>query len=297
MNEKLHKLLAKSGYGSRRDIEELIRQKRISIDGNIAPIGARVDSKSSIIRIDGRIVKIVNEDEEICRVIAYNKPEGQISTLKDKNGRPSVFDRLPRLDKGRWIAVGRLDINTAGLLLFTNDGELSNGLLQPNQKIEKEYMVRVFGNIDESKIRNLVNGIKIDGEVLRFEDVVYAGGEGMNHTFYVMIRDGKNKSVKLLWESQELTVSRIKRVRFGEIFLTKDMPKGAWKELDLKSINYLRELVGLPQEKNTLIVPDLKRGKSKVQKIKKAVRRYENKLIKDSNSFKSSTRSKLRHKK
>ena len=138
---------------------------------------------------------------------------------------------------------------------------------------------------------------KIDGEVLRFEDVVYAGGEGMNHTFYVMIRDGKNKSVKLLWESQEVTVSRIKRVRFGEIFLTKDMPKGAWKELDLKSINYLRELVGLPQEKNTLIVPDLKRGKSKVQKIKKAVRRYENKLVKDSSSFKSSTRSKLRHKK
>ena len=219
----------------------------------------------------------------ICRVLAYYKPEGELCTRHDPEGRRTVFDRLPKIRGSRWISVGRLDANTSGLLLFTTDGELANRLMHPSRQVEREYLVRVFGEVTEQKVRNLVKGVELEDGLARFEDVVYAGGEGMNHTFYVVINEGRNREVRRLWESQECTVSRLKRVRYGDIFLDKKLPRGGWMELDLKEVNYLRELVELRPEKETML--DLnkdntsrKRERARSQKIRRAVKRHEERV-------------------
>lgn len=278
MTEKLQKVLARAGHGSRREIESLIRENRISVDGVVAKLGDRIDATTAKVRIDGHFVKINTTNDQICRVLMYNKPEGELSTRNDPEGRRTVFERLPRLDSSRWISIGRLDVNTSGLLLFTTDGELANRLMHPKHEIQREYMVRVFGEITEEMIQNLVNGVELEDGSARFEDVVYAGGEGMNHTFYVLITEGRNREVRRLWASQGVTVSRLKRVRYGSIFLEKDLPKGGWKELTLKEVNYLRELVDLAPEKETVLEKRVDKRENKrrsARKIKRAVRRYD----------------------
>lgn len=192
-----------------------------------------------------------------------------------------MFDRLPRLNDGRWVSVGRLDANTAGLLLFTTDGELANRLMHPSRSVEREYMVRVFGDVTEDMVRNLVKGVELEDGMARFEDVVYAGGEGMNHTFYVVITEGRNREVRRLWDSQGVTVSRLKRVRYGDIFLTKDLPRGGWMELELKEVNYLREKVELPAETETVLTVEGQKRKRGVRQIRRAVRRHEERLNED----------------
>ena len=197
------------------------------------------------LRIDGHKVSVKDSEEVICRVLAYNKPEGELCTRHDPEGRRTVFDRLPKIKGSRWVSVGRLDANTGGLLLFTTDGELANRLMHPSRQVEREYLVRVFGEVNEEMVRNVTSGVELEDGMARFEDVVYAGGEGMNHTFYVMITEGRNREVRRLWESQGVTVSRLKRVRYGDIFLEKALPRGGWVELELKDVNYLREMVDL----------------------------------------------------
>lgn len=223
------------------------------MNGVVAKLGERLEDESSVVRIDGHIVSAKVQEEVICRVLAYYKPEGELCTRHDPEGRRTVFDRLPKIRGSRWISVGRLDANTSGLLLFTTDGELANRLMHPSRQVEREYLVRVFGEVTEQKVRNLVKGVELEDGLARFEDVVYAGGEGMNHTFYVVINEGRNREVRRLWESQECTVSRLKRVRYGDIFLDKKLPRGGWMELDLKEVNYLRELVELRPEKETML--------------------------------------------
>jgi 23S rRNA pseudouridine2605 synthase len=283
MSEKLQKVLARAGHGSRRELEALIKSGRISVNGQVAKLGERLEDENSVIRIDGHAVSIKDNDETVCRVLAYYKPEGELCTRHDPEGRRTVFDRLPKIRGARWISVGRLDANTSGLLLFTTDGELANRLMHPSRQVEREYLVRVFGEIDEKKVRNVVQGVKLEDGMARFEDVVYAGGEGMNHTFYVVINEGRNREVRRLWESQDTTVSRLKRVRYGDIFLEKTLPRGGWMELDLKEVNYLRELVELKPEKNTMIDVDAsntsrKRERSRHQKIRRAVKRHEERV-------------------
>jgi len=278
--EKLQKVLARAGHGSRREIESLIAQNRISVDGAIAKLGDRIDANVAKVRIDGRQVRINTNRDQVCRVLVYNKPEGELSTRRDPEGRRTVFERLPHLENSRWISIGRLDVNTSGLLLFTTDGELANRLMHPKSKIEREYMVRVFGEVTDTMIQNLVEGVDLeDGHgKARFEDVVYTAGEGMNHTFYVVISEGRNREVRRLWASQGLTVSRLKRVRYGSIFLEKDLPKGGWKELSLKEVNYLREMVELPPENTSLVDKKIDKYKTKrkdARKIKRAVRRFD----------------------
>jgi len=283
MSEKLQKVLARAGHGSRRELEALIKSGRVSVSGQVAKLGDRLEDESGVIRIDGHIVSIKDNDEEVCRVLAYYKPEGELCTRSDPEGRRTVFDRLPKIRGARWISVGRLDANTSGLLLFTTDGELANRLMHPSRQVEREYLVRVFGEITEKKVQNVVKGVKLEDGMARFEDVVYAGGEGMNHTFYVVINEGRNREVRRLWESQETTVSRLKRVRYGDIFLEKTLPRGGWMELDLKQVNYLREMVELKPEKNTMIDVDVsntsrKRERSRHQKIRRAVKRHEERV-------------------
>ncbi|MDV7102942.1 23S rRNA pseudouridine(2605) synthase RluB [Vibrio sp. TH_r3] len=281
MSEKLQKVLARAGHGSRRELETLIKSGRVSVNGQVAKLGERLEDESATIRIDGHVVSIKEEDDTVCRVLAYYKPEGELCTRSDPEGRRTVFDRLPKIRGARWISVGRLDANTSGLLLFTTDGELANRLMHPSRQVEREYLVRVFGEINEQKVRNVVKGVKLEDGMARFEDVVYSGGEGMNHTFYVVINEGRNREVRRLWESQDTTVSRLKRVRYGDIFLEKTLPRGGWMELELKEVNYLRELVDLKPEKNTMIDPDKdsrKRERSRHQKIRRAVKRHEERV-------------------
>ncbi|TRN17560.1 23S rRNA pseudouridine(2605) synthase RluB [Vibrio fluvialis] len=283
MSEKLQKVLARAGHGSRRELEALIRAGRVSVNGKVAVLGERLEDENAVVRIDGHAVSAKAQEEVICRVLAYYKPEGELCTRHDPEGRRTVFDRLPKIRGSRWISVGRLDANTSGLLLFTTDGELANRLMHPSRQVEREYLVRVFGDVTEDKIRNLVRGVQLEDGQARFEDVVYAGGEGMNHTFYVVINEGRNREVRRLWESQETTVSRLKRVRYGDIFLDKKLPRGGWVEMDLKDGNYLRELVGLKPEKTTKLDgskdnTSRKRERSRSQKIRRAVRRHEERV-------------------
>ncbi|MDN3684569.1 23S rRNA pseudouridine(2605) synthase RluB [Vibrio sinaloensis] len=251
MNEKkLQKVLARAGHGSRRELEALIKAGRVSVNGIVAKLGERLEDENAVVRIDGHTVSAKAQEEVICRVLAYYKPEGELCTRHDPEGRRTVFDRLPKIRGSRWISVGRLDANTSGLLLFTTDGELANRLMHPSRQVEREYLVRVFGDVTEQKVKkNLVRGVELEDGMARFEDVVYAGGDGMNHTFYVAINEGRNREVRRLWESQETTVSRLKRVRYGDIYLDKKLPRGGWMELDLKQVNYLREMVELRPEK------------------------------------------------
>lgn len=283
MSEKLQKVLARAGHGSRRELEALIRAGRVSVNGKVAALGERLEDESAVVRIDGHTVSAKAQEEVVCRVLAYYKPEGELCTRHDPDGRRTVFDRLPKIRGSRWISVGRLDANTSGLLLFTTDGELANRLMHPSRQVEREYLVRVFGEVTEDKVRNLVRGVQLDDGLARFEDVVYAGGEGMNHTFYVVINEGRNREVRRLWESQETTVSRLKRVRYGDIFLDKKLPRGGWMELDLKQVNYLRELVDLRPEDETMLDvskdnTSRKRERSRSQKIRRAVRRHEERV-------------------
>ena len=278
MSEKLQKVLARAGLGSRRELETMIQASRVSVDGQIAKLGDRLENVDAKIRIDGHVVSVKESTEVICRVLAYHKPEGELCTRHDPEGRRTVFDRLPKIKDSRWVSVGRLDANTAGLLLFTTDGELANRLMHPSRKVEREYMCRIFGDINDKMIKNLVSGVKLEDGEARFEDVMYAGGEGMNHTFYVVINEGRNREVRRLWDSQGVTVSRLKRVRYGDIFLEKALPRGGWTELELKEVNYLREMVELPHEKESLLDVDKesrKRAKSKSQKIRRAVKRHD----------------------
>ncbi|KFZ28882.1 hypothetical protein IDAT_06705 [Pseudidiomarina atlantica] len=254
MSEKLQKVLARSGHGSRRELETLIAAGRVSVDGKVATLGERIDADAKV-RIDGREVTIKPPEDVVCRVLMYHKPEGELCTRKDPEGRPTVYDRLPRVQGARWVAVGRLDVNTSGLLLFTTDGELANRLMHPGHQIEREYAVRVFGEVTDEMIKKLQKGVQLEDGPAAFKEIKRGGGEGMNTWFRVMLTEGRNREVRRLWESQGVTVSRLMRVRYGNIRLEQGLPQSGWGELPLEQINYLRQLVGLPPEQRSFIDP------------------------------------------
>ena len=247
MSEKIQKVLARAGCGSRREMEAAIAEGRVSIDGKVAELGARVEG-TEVLRFDGRVIPVKPPEERICRVLMYHKPEGEMCTRKDPEGRPTVFDRLPKLTEGRWIAVGRLDMNTSGLLIFTTDGELANRLMHPSQEIEREYAVRIFGEVTDEMVKNLQKGVELEDGKASFKRIVYVGGEGANHWYHVILTEGRNREVRRLWESQGVTVSRLIRVRYGDLTLEKGLPSGGWSELPLGKVNYLRNMVDLRGE-------------------------------------------------
>ena len=273
--EKLQKILARSGHGSRREIESFLKEGRISVDGKMATLGDRIEVKSSTkIRLDGRSLAIKEAEKEICRVMAYYKPEGELCTRHDPEGRPTVFTRLPKLVGARWIAVGRLDVNTSGLLLFTTDGELANRLMHPSREVEREYAVRVFGEITDAKIRQLTQGVQLEDGPAAFKTVSYRGGEGMNQWYNVTLTEGRNREVRRLWEAVGVQVSRLIRVRYGDIDLPKGLPRGGWTELGLEQTNYLRELVELEPETETKVAVERDQRRIKANQIRRAVKRH-----------------------
>jgi 23S rRNA pseudouridine2605 synthase len=241
--EKLQKVLARIGVGSRRDVEAWIAQGRIKVNGRAATLGLRVDLHDAI-TVDGKVIKREEAAENVRRVIIYNKPDGEICTRDDPEGRPTVFDRLPRPREGRWINV--VYINTTGLLMFTTDGELANRLMHPKHEMDREYAVRVRGEVDDDMLLRLKNGVILEDGPARFTDIQEApGGDGFNHWYHCVVMEGRNREVRRLWESQGLMVSRLKRVRFGPVFLNSDLPMGRWRELTQFEVDTLSTEVGL----------------------------------------------------
>ncbi|MFT4675459.1 MAG: 23S rRNA pseudouridine2605 synthase [Reinekea sp.] len=241
--ERIQKVLAKAGLGSRREMEKVIEDKRVSVNGEVAKLGDKVQ-RTDELKVDGKTVKI--DTKAVRRVLIYNKPEGEICTRKDPEGRQTVFDRLPKLTGERWVAVGRLDINTSGLLLFTNDGELANRLMHPSRQIEREYAVRILGEVKQENIDAMCAGIQLDDGMAKFSDVQYFDGKGSNQWYHVVIVEGRNREVRRLWESQGFQVSRLKRVRYGSVFMDSSMRAGTWNELAKKDIDQLAAIVELP---------------------------------------------------
>ena len=253
MTEKLQKVLANHGLGSRREMERWIEQGRVSVNGAVATLGDRVDATAQI-RVDGHALAR-QQEIPVCRVLMYNKPEGELCTRVDPEGRSTVFDRLPNISQGRWIAVGRLDINTSGLLLFTNDGELANRLMHPRCKVEREYAARIFGEVSSKSLQALTKGVELEDGLAKFTTIKPRPNddESVNQWFNVTLEEGRNREVRRLWETQDCQVSRLIRVRYGPIELQKRLPQGAWVELPLSDVNALRGLVQLPQENESMV--------------------------------------------
>jgi 23S rRNA pseudouridine2605 synthase len=245
--EKLQKVLARAGFGSRREVEEWIAAGRVKVNGKVASVGERVSADDKIL-VDGKKLASKNKTREETRVLLYNKPEDEICTRKDPEGRPTVFDRLPPIKHGRWVSIGRLDINTSGLLLFTTDGELANKLTHPSSQIEREYAVRVMGEVKPDMVQAMHKGVMIDGHLCRFTDIQYYAGTGINQWYHVVVMEGRNREVRKLWESQGLRVSRLKRVRFGPIFVPSTVKRGSFIELKQNEIDKLRLAAEPPSE-------------------------------------------------
>lgn len=254
MSEKLHKVLAQAGLGSRRELERWIEAGRVTVNGKTATLGDRVEFRDEV-KVDGRPVKIPDRRERI-RVIVYNKPEGEVSTREDPEGRPTVFAHLPRLQNGRWVMVGRLDINTAGLLLFTNSGELANRLMHPSSQVEREYIVRVHGAVDEDMIKRLTEGVALEDGPARFLKVKVGQRGNTNRWFSVVIAEGRNREVRRLWESQGVDVSRLKRVRYASVEIPSFVRSGEWLELEPAEVKKLCKLVNLRTDVDWSITPD-----------------------------------------
>ena len=242
--EKLQKVLARAGLGSRRELELWIEDGRVTVNGAVAKIGDRVLPEQDI-RVDGQPLSASARHGTRRRVILYSKPEGQVCTMADPEGRPTVFDRLPVLRGARWIVIGRLDFNTQGLLLFTTDGELANKLMHPSSQIEREYAVRVLGNVDADMLTRLRAGVPLDDGPAHFDDIRDAGGEGANHWYHVTLKEGRNREVRRLWEAVGVKVSRLIRVRFGPVTLPRMLRPGRWEEMDKEVMTALIESVGL----------------------------------------------------
>ena len=255
--QKLQKVLANLGMGSRRKMERWIEEGRVTVDGSVATLGDRVHAGQAL-RLDGKPLEV--DAAEQVRVLLYHKPVREVCSRDDPEGRKTVFERLPKLKSGRWISVGRLDFNTSGVLLFTTDGALANALMHPSSAIEREYLVRVMGRVDEPMLERLKKGVELDDGPARFSDIQEGGGDGINRFFYVVLMEGRNREVRRLWESQGTTVSRLKRVRYGEVFLPSKLKKGQWLELPQRDVDVIYQMAGLPtKEVASLSKKDLER--------------------------------------
>lgn len=247
MDEKLQKFLANRGYGSRRQIEQWISDGRVRLNNSVAKIGDRVSINDSIF-LDNK--KVRSRDLVETHIIVYNKPEGLVSTTKDTRGRPLVFDNLPPLKRGKWISVGRLDINTSGLMLFTTNGELANRLMHPKYSIDRKYLVRVYGKVEKKNIEALKKGILIGDEYSKFKNIEYKNEVlkdqvRLNNWFQVTLGSGKNREVRSLWESQGFEVSRLKRISYGPVILPSFVRPGNYSYLSEKEVSQLANLVNL----------------------------------------------------
>jgi 23S rRNA pseudouridine2605 synthase len=225
--ERIQKLLAHQGIASRRQIDEMLKQGRISVDGKLAKPGDQINGREKI-ALDGKLIRIANLESR-PKLMMYHKPTGQVCTRSDPEGRPDVFQNLPNLVQGRWVSIGRLDINTSGLILFTNQGELANRLMHPSYEIEREYAVRVHGAVSGDMLHQLSQGVELDDGIAKFDQIIDSGGQGTNHWYHVILKEGKNREVRRLWESVGVEISRLVRVRYHSFNLPKWLKPGKYR--------------------------------------------------------------------
>lgn len=244
MSERIQKVLARAGLGSRRTIETWISAGRVQVNGQPATLGDRVGPDDRLL-VDGKPVRVDWRSAPSFRLLAYYKPDGEICTRRDPEGRKTVFAQLPRLKQGRWVALGRLDINSQGLMLFTTDGELANKLLHPSAAIEREYAVRVRGRVSRAMQQALTRGVELEDGPAHFDAIRDAGGEGSNHWYHVVINEGRQREVRRLFESQGLAVSRLTRVRFGPVQLPRGRRAGEFWDLDRDERAALLQAAGI----------------------------------------------------
>ena len=249
MAERIQKVLANAGFGSRRKIEQQIRDGQITVNGKPAQLGQQIGEKDRI-AINNKPVRLHLQKEKKCKVMGYYKPAGEVCTRKDEKDRPTVFQQLPRIRNARWINIGRLDINTTGLLLFTTDGELANNLMHPSNEIEREYAVRVLGKATPEQLQAMRDGVELEDGLAKFTDIVDSGGEGegVNHWYHVVIMEGRNREVRRLWESQGLAVSRLIRTRYGPYILPRRKRPGQHWRLEDADIQALLDAVNTGNE-------------------------------------------------
>ena len=253
LEERLHKVLANAGLGSRRMLELRIQSGEVELNGKAAEIGTSVHAGDRVV-IDGKQFVVATDNRDDTEVLVYHKPEGVLTTRDDPEGRPTVFEQLPRLKGARWVAVGRLDINTTGLLLLTTDGELANALMHPKSGLEREYLCRVHGEVPDEIIEKLKAGVELDDGPARFDDIAVISRGGSHSWFRVVIREGRNREVRRLWDSQGFLVSRLKRIRYGSIELPRGLCRGDCENLDEEAVKQLRQTTGtsVPQPVLTL---------------------------------------------
>ena len=244
MAERIQKVLARAGYGSRRQLEVLIKEGKVSVNGSIAKLGDQVDIGDSL-RLDDKPLSAKRLWQKPQQVLLYNKPVGEVCTRKDPEGRRTIFQSLPIPEEGRWVGVGRLDINTSGLIILTTDGELANRLMHPSNEMDREYAVRVLGAVGPEIMQNLRDGVELEDGKAKFNDIQEAGGEGANHWYHVVIQEGRNREVRRLWESQGVQVSRLMRVRYGPIIIPSQLKMGRWMMLEGDDVAALYEEVDL----------------------------------------------------
>ena len=281
MSEKLQKALARSGLGSRREIETWIAEGRLSVNGEVANLGARVTIRDDI-QLDGRKLRLLPETLITRKVLMYHKPEGQVTTRKDPEGRDTVFDNLPTLRGSRWIAIGRLDLNTSGLLLFTNDGELANRLMHPRHEVEREYAVRIMGELQPAQRKALLKGVTLDDGVAAFNTIESRGGTGANHWYHVTLKEGRTREVRRMFEAINLFVSRLIRVRYGPIQLDPGLKQAMMRELDKQELDALCAIVGLePQGSRTERRKEVMQEKGRLHSEEKQERKQQRRVRDD----------------
>lgn len=259
--ERLQKVLASAGLGSRRGLEQRIADGQVRVNGKVAGLGDQVEVDDKI-EIDGRFFQ-VSAERVSHQTLIYHKPEGEVTTRSDPEGRRTVFDRLPALQDARWIAIGRLDLNTAGLLLLTTDGELAHRMMHPSSGVDREYLCRIRGEVSDDQIRQLLAGIELEDGVACFSDLII-GEKTAGHTWYtVTLMEGRNREVRRLWEAVGAQVARLKRVRFGPVFLPAKLRTGQYQKLSASDHRVLREDTGLPGQSRNLTLKDPHRRERK----------------------------------
>jgi 23S rRNA pseudouridine2605 synthase len=250
MSEKIQKILANAGVGSRRQVEAWIQQGKVTVNGRLATIGDRMTYHDKVC-VDGREIKLIKSKNLKPRVLIYHKPEGEMCTRDDPEGRPTIFESLPIIRNSRWICVGRLDFNTSGLLLITNNGEIANQLMHPSSEIEREYAVRIRGEVTAEHIIQLKKGLRLEDGIAHFDEVIEAGGTGANRWYHVIVKEGRNRLVRRLWEALDLTVSRLIRIRFGNVYLPAGLRRGQHVELTDDEVGLLENFITQLNEKKT----------------------------------------------
>ena len=256
LSDRLQKVMAAAGLGSRRALEKHIAEGKVTVDGRLAVLGQSV-TEGSVIGFEERSWRVSDKPAK-HRTLIYNKPEGEVTSRSDPEGRPTVFDRLPNIRGARWVAIGRLDINTTGLLILTTDGELAHAMMHPSSRVDREYACRIRGRASAEQLERLRQGVQLDDGPASFSDIQEAGGSGENQWYHVTIMEGHNREVRRLWESQGLAVSRLKRVRYGAAFLPRRLRMGQWSEITPREHEILREDVGLPSIAHNLALQEIR---------------------------------------